>query len=363
MALSFEGFAGRVQQFASGFDAVSVVYAAAVFLVSYIVLKSALFVLNKVLRKMSERTKNTLDDSLFNAVQKPLNFLAVLLSVFFAFSFAFPSLQALGKSLNELFLVAFILWAAFSLNRVVSAFIGWYGLELGSKSESKFGKQVFPFIKKTAWLAVYGSAALIVLDFFGVQIAPLLAGLGIAGLAVALALQESLANFFAGVYILADRPIRPGDFIELENGKSGNVEEIGWRSTCIHTLSNDTVIIPNAKLAQSVIVNYNLPSRKSSISVKVGVAYDSNVDLVEKVLLECAGVVSRDVAGCVKDFQPLVRLSNFSDSALEFSIVLQVEDIAVQSVVSDALRREVLKSFKKHKIGIPFPTRVVYTKK
>lgn len=363
MAPVIGNFTGSFEQFASSFDVVNLVLAFVVLVVSYVVLKSSVFVLNKVLRKMSEKTKSTLDDLLIGAVQKPLNFFAVLLSVFFAFSFAFPSFQISGNGLNKLFLVAFIVWAAFSLNKIVSAFVGWYGSELGAKSESKFGRQVFPFIKKTAWLAVYGSAALIILDLFGVQIAPLLAGLGIAGLAVALALQESLANFFAGVYILADRPIRPGDFIELENGKSGTVEEIGWRSTRIHTLSNDTIIIPNAKLAQSVIVNYNLPSRKSCISVKVGAAYDSNVDLVEKILLECAGVVSRASPNCVKDFQPLVRLSGFSESSLEFTVVLQVEEINAQYAVADALRREILKSFKKHKVSIPFPTRVVYAKK
>lgn len=360
MATLIDVVIGKVEQFISSISLIDLVLGTGILISAYIILKIILLAFNKVLRKMAEKTKSTLDDLLINAAQKPLNILILLISVYLALDYIAPEFQVYGKSLNELFLMIGILWAAFVATQLLVAFINWYSLEMGKRAETKFGKQVFPFIKKTVLLAVYAVAALIVLDMIGVQIAPLLAGLGIAGLAIALALQESLSNFFAGIYILADKPVRLGDFIELEDGKSGYVEEIGWRSTRIRMLPNNTLIIPNTKLAQSTIINYYLPEKKSGVILKVGVDYNTDIEKAERILVESARKVLKEVKGGVKDFEPFVRLNNFGDYALELSLIVQVEEISDQYLVGHELRKEILKNFKKNKITIPFPTRIVY---
>jgi len=122
---------------------------------------------------------------------------------------------------------------------------------------------------------------LIAMDSLKISITPLLTTLGIGGLAVALAFKDTLANFFAGLYILADRPIRLGDYIKLEGGPEGYVESIGWRSTRMRTLFNNIVVIPNSKVSESIITNYFLPERRVSLVLNIGVSYDSGSRKVE----------------------------------------------------------------------------------
>ncbi len=363
MSVPIESISVRIEQMISKIGWTESLLGIAVFIFSYTLLRIIWFVMDKGLYKMAGKTKSNVDDLIVSGMQKPINFLIILVSAYLAFAYSFPDLQVSGKTLNELALLFAIAWAAFASNRFIHAILLWYDSEISNKTESKFGKQIFPFVKKMVWIVIYGIAALIVLDMFGVQIAPLLAGLGIAGLAVALALQESLANFFAGIYIIADKPIRPGDFIELEDGKSGYVEEVGWRSTRIRMLANNTILIPNSKLAQSTIINYYLPSKKSALLIKLGVDYSTDIDVAEKILITSAKKVLSQVKGGVKDFEPFVRFNNFGDHALELTLITQVEEIVDQYLVGHELRKEILRNFRKNKINIPFPVRTVYLHK
>ena len=127
---------------------------------------------------------------------------------------------------------------------------------------------------------------LIILSNMGVSITPIIASLGITSLAVALALQPTLENFFSGIQLVMDKPIRIGDYIELDSGEQGFVEKIGWRSTWIRMLPNNIVIMPNSKLSNSKLINYYYPERELSVPVEVGVHYSSDLELVEKVCIE-----------------------------------------------------------------------------
>ena len=138
-----------------------------------------------------------------------------------------------------------------------------------------------------------------------------MASLGIAGLAVALALQDTFSNFFSAVYITADRPVKVGDYIELENGLKGYVEDVGWRSTRLRTLPNNSIIIPNNKLAQSILTNYDAPKPEMSIVIPVGVSYNSDLEKVEKVTVDVAKKVLGSVEGGVADFEPFIRYKEF----------------------------------------------------
>jgi small-conductance mechanosensitive channel len=204
---------------------------------------------------------------------------------------------------------------------------------------------------------------LIILSFLGVSIAPLLTALGVGGLAVALALQDSLANLFAGLHILMEKSIRVGDFIRLENGQEGYVEDITWRTTRVQMLPNNVVVIPNSKLGQSVVTNYCLPDKRMSLLVPVGVSYDSDPERIESVLVDEAGKAVNDLPGLLGDPAPFVRfIPGFGDSSLNFTLICQVEEFVDQYLVQHELRKRIFRRFREEKIEIPFPQRTIHVR-
>jgi small-conductance mechanosensitive channel len=211
-----------------------------------------------------------------------------------------------------------------------------------------------------ARLACLIVGAMILMDALHLSITPFLTTLGIGSLAVALALQETLANFFAGLYLAADRPIRLGDFVKLDNGDEGYVDGIGWRSTRLRTLANNTIIIPNDRLAKSVITNYDLPARRTALLLRVSVSYGEDSRRVERILTEVAKAAVGKVDGLVGDPEPFVRfIPGFGPSALEFTLVCQIAHHVDQYLVQHELRHRILERFRRERIEIPVPESVI----
>ena len=202
---------------------------------------------------------------------------------------------------------------------------------------------------------------LITLDSLSISITPLLTTLGIGGLAVALAFKDTLTNFFAGLYILADQPILVGDYIKIEGGPEGTVEEVGWRSTRIRTLPNNIVILPNAKVSESVITNYFLPDRRMALLINVSVGYGSDTRRVEGILLEEASRAVSEVQGMLAEPAPAVRfIPGFRESSLEFTVICHVREFGDQYFVQHELRHRILERLRREGIEIPFPQRTVH---
>lgn len=202
---------------------------------------------------------------------------------------------------------------------------------------------------------------LIILGVLGISITPLITALGVGGLAVALALQDTLANLFAGIHILVEKSIRVGDFIKLETGQEGYVEDITWRTTRIRMLPNNMVVIPNSKLAQSVVTNYYLPEKRMSLLIPVSVSYSTDPERVEKVLVEEARRAAGEIPGLLGDPEPFVRfIPGFGESSLDLTLVCQVQEFTDQFPVQHELRKRIFKRFKEEGIEIPFPHRTVY---
>ena len=201
---------------------------------------------------------------------------------------------------------------------------------------------------------------LLVLNALAIPITPLLTTLGVAGLATALALQDTLSNFFAGFYLLADRPIRSGDLIRLDTGDQGYVIEVGWRTTRIRTLQNNVVVLPNQKLSQSIITNFSLPEPRTPVVITVGVDYSSDPDQVQAVLEEIGREAIGDIPGLLADPPPVARLSpGFGQSSLDFSLVCQVAQFTDQFFAQHELRKRILKRFRAEGISIPFNTQTL----
>ncbi len=204
---------------------------------------------------------------------------------------------------------------------------------------------------------------LILVQALGLSITPALAGLGIGGLAAALALQGPLANLFSGIHIMLSRQIRPGDYVKLETGHEGYVVDISWRNTTIRELPNNLVIVPNAKLASLIVVNYHQPEPQISVIVPVQVSYSSDLEKVERVTLEVAQEVMREVPGGVVEFEPLLRFQAFEDSGIRFNVILRAREYSDQYIVRHEFIKRLLNRYRQEGIEIPYPTRTVHLKR
>jgi small-conductance mechanosensitive channel len=200
---------------------------------------------------------------------------------------------------------------------------------------------------------------LIFLSSVGISITPILASLGIGTLAVALALQDTLTNLFAGIFIVADKPIAAGNFIKLESGELGYVSKVGWRCTHIRMLGDSEVVVPNAKLASSVITNFSLPQEQLVATIEVGVHYDSDLQQVERVTLEVARNVIATVQGALHGFQPYLRFHTFGDSSINYTIWLGAESYFASLEVKHEFVKRLHARYGVEGITIPFPIRTL----
>ena len=212
-------------------------------------------------------------------------------------------------------------------------------------------------------IIVYFVAFVLILDALGIQVTALVAAFGIGGLAVAFALQGTLSEFFAGIYIMSDRPVRVGDYVELESGRKGYVIDVGWRSTRIRELPNNIIVVPNSKLAGSIITNFYLPEPEMACLVQVGVAYNSDLEKVERVTIDVGKKVLKKVTGGVPKFDPFIRYHTFSDFSINFTVILRVKEFVDKYLITHEFVKELHKRYKKEGIEIPFPIRTVYMRK
>lgn len=213
-----------------------------------------------------------------------------------------------------------------------------------------------------AVVAIYIIGALILLQTFGISIAPILTALGVGGLAVALALQDTLSNLFSGLHILLSKQIKVGDYIKLSTGEEGNVADISWRNTTIKVMSNNMIIVPNQKIASSIITNYCMPERELSIVVGASVSYDSDLERVEKVTIEVAKEIMKEMEPDIIEFEPAVRFHTFGDSSINFNVVLRVKEYADQYVLKHEFLKKLHSRYGQEGIEIPFPVRRIITK-
>lgn len=206
---------------------------------------------------------------------------------------------------------------------------------------------------------IYVMGVLVILQYYGISIAPILTAAGVGGMAVALALQETLANIFAGLHLILSKQIRIGDYIRLGTGEEGRVTDIAWRFTTIVPVgASNTVVIPNKTIAGANITNFSLPTRSLNISVPVGVAYDSDLALVERVTIETAKEVLARVDNN-PNAEPLVRYTKFNDSSIDFAVILPSSQFDQQGLIIHDFIKALTDRYRIEGIDIPYPIRTV----
>jgi small-conductance mechanosensitive channel len=236
---------------------------------------------------------------------------------------------------------------------------------LASQSVDTYGALISPALpvssltRNVAWTLIAVLGLLVILNGLGLSITPMLTALGVGGLAVALALQEPLANFFAGLFITLAGQIRVGDYVKLDSGQEGYIVDFSWRSTRLRMLANNLIVVPNAKLAQAIVVNHHLPSADLAVLVEVGVDYASDLRHVERVVVDVGREVMRDVPGGVPEFEPFIRYHTFGDSSINFTAILRAKEFVDQYVIKHEFVKRLHARFNDEGIVIPFPIRTI----
>ncbi len=301
----------------------------------------------RLLHRWAERTASPIDDIVLGALRRPsvLWCVAIGLHVGFAMS-DIPEryLLYLLRTIRVLVTFSITMSASTIVGKIVGRSVQRSDLPLPATGLA------YGVIKGT----VLAIGFVIILSQMGIAVAPLLTALGVGGLAVALALQDTLANLFAGIHILVEKSVRVGDILRLETGQEGAVLDITWRTTRIRTLQNNIVVIPNSKLSQSVVTNYSLPEPRLTLQLPVDVDYASDPRRVQRVLVELAQQAAREVPGLLAEPAPLVRFApGFGTAGLGFTLNCQVAGFADQLAVQSELRARIVERFRAE--GIEFP--------
>ena len=307
----------------------------------------------KKLKKVAKRTKWKGDEIIVQALRRKFSLWLPLAGLYVGIYYLFPN-QNVSSLFCKAILAVFIFSATLVCGEIGGGFISLYSEKV---------KNIFPSTSLLANLAkglILFFGVLFILQVFGISITPLLTAFGIGGLAVALALQDTLANLFSGLHIVLSRQIKPGDYVKLSTGEKGYVTDINWRNTTIRQLPNNMVVIPNSKLASAVITNYHLPEKELAVKIDVGVSYDSDLEKVERVTIDVAKDVLKNIPGGVSNFEPFIRYHTFGEFSINFTVILRAKEFTDQYLIKHEFIKELRKRYKKEKIVIPFPVRTVY---
>lgn len=309
------------------------------------------FALNRLIKK-SPTGKITINQIIFSAFKGVIIFWFFILSLFI--SIQIPNLPDKAVSLmNKSILTLFIFSLTLLIANIIGGVVQFYA---DNVKKSFIPTTIFRTIARLLILIL---GLLVVLQTLGISITPILTALGVGGLAVALALQDTLSNLFAGIQIIFSGQLKPGDYIKLESGEEGYVADITWRNTTIKQIPENLIIIPNHQLAKSMIINYNLPKAYLNVNIYVGVSYKSDLDKVERVTLQTAKKILKRVEGAVTDFEPVLYYTKFDDFSINYRIILRAKEFKATYEIEHEFIKELHKVYKKNKIEIPFPIRTV----
>jgi small-conductance mechanosensitive channel len=315
-----------------------------------LVVRSILF---RALRAWTANTERNLESLIAESLRGPVVLWSIILGLHLATQHSeIPKvyLNYIPKTLAVLWIVSLTM----AMSRLVGNAVRFYG------GRATGAQEVTSLTRKLAQIAIVFIGLAFLLRVFNVSLTPILTTLGVGGLAVALALQDTLSNLFAGFYVSISGLVHIGDYIKLNTGEEGYITDINWRCTMMRGTSNNLVIVPNSKLGQAIYTNFSLPEPRMWMSVSFGVGYESDVDRVQAVLLEETIAAAAEIRGLQADPTPYVLFNpGPGESALVFQVSFSVVEYAGQYVVQSELRKRLYKRLVREGITMPFPTRTV----
>lgn len=284
----------------------------------------------------------------------PVLLLFVIAGTYAAVSGISTDIRTAGFILKALLIVAIILLTMITAN-ICGGLISIYS---NKEQNSLPATSILINISR---IIIFIVGSLIILEALGVSITPILTALGVGGLAVALALKDTLTNLFSGLNILASKQIRQGDYIKLDSNEEGYIVDITWRDTIIKSGSNNLVIIPNQKLASAVITNFYNPDKQVPVVVPLCVDTHSDLEKVEKISIRAASDVMKSVEGAVPDYEPVVRFTGFSDAGINLNVIMRADEVGCQFIIKHEFIKRLYKEFEAENIGIAFPLAVGFS--
>jgi small-conductance mechanosensitive channel len=308
------------------------------------------FIVERILvgsiRRFAVTTQGKIDDVIADAIKGIARWVFLLIGVYYAIPFL-PIPESMDKEVTVGFRIAVLVVAVIVVARFASGIAAHYAHRLLPSSVS--------MAKVVVNVVVFMIGLLVIFQTMGIAIAPIITALGVGGLAVALALQDTLANFFAGINILATRQIRPGDYIRLDAGQEGVVYDVSWRTTTLRVPRNQFIIVPNTKLAQAIVSNFNVNEHALSLPVTVSVTYGSDLAKVERIAKEAANDVVRRVEGSLPESEPVVRFHTFGDLGIRFDVIIRSKQFTEQGLLRHELIKALQTRFVAEGVEIPSP--------
>lgn len=338
------------------------IYSLTILVVFFIISKLVVYISEKWILKLAAKTKTKMDDLIVERTNRPISlllfFLGLRLAIIplnFGTILNFEIKVGVGKFIESFSLI--ILFYIFI--KVFDIIIDEWGRTFAKKTKSKIDDDLLSLFHRFSRIFLIIIAFLLILTLWGVKIGPFLASLGIAGIAIAFALQSTLSNIFGGISLILDKSVKVGDIVKLDMDTRGTVIDVGLRSTKLRTFDNEVIIVPNGKLVDSQIENFGLPDPSARVVVEFGVEYGSDVDKVKKVIM----AEIKKMKNIEKEPEPTVMFLMMADFSLNFSARFWVADYKDRFAKREEATCLFYKALNKNKIGIPFPTRTVYMKK
>jgi len=332
------------------------VYSGAILVVFLFVEAIAFLILHKAARRLTVGRRNQIGGRLISAVRRQV-YLIIFVQGLFLAAAPIKALDPWAEQIRTAWAITLIILVGLSCARLASEFFTWYGRYVAPRRKGDFTSRLIPGLRRISSLAIYVILVMLILDQLAISITPLIAGFGIGGLAVALALQPTLSNFFAGTYLVSGDILTPGDYVSLETGLTGYIVEVGWRSTRLRTPYNNLVIIPNSRLADSILTNYYGPSMDMGVIVEAGVSYDSDLAHVERVALDVTTQMIEELDEAKKPYTPWFGFERFGDSNIDFWVWLEAKDFIGSFKLKSELIKRLHQRFAIEGIEINYPVR------
>ena len=314
--------------------------------------------LNKWGKRLANFTSTDLDDRILQRIIPHVSRLLTMSGLYLAIR-SLPLHEKLVQVCSGALFVVLVIILFNLIYNALDELMHWYVNDRQEGSKDLISRNMIPIAEKLTMLFLMGTALIIILKHFNYDIVSVVTALGIGSLAIGLAAKDTLAHMISGFTIMLDRPFRIGDRIQLVGGQTGDVSDIGLRSTKIKTLDNQLLIIPNSDLCNTMLTNQAFPNSRAKGSIKIGVSYGSDVDLVKQLLVATAA----EVGDVLVDPAPEAYFASFGDSALNMALFFWVEEYGTLFAVTDKINTLILKRFAENSIEIPFPTRTVKLQK
>ena len=333
------------------------VVAIAVVLVSMAVAALVHLAVFPLIMHLSQHTPTELDGILIQAARWPVNMGIVVLGIYLSLTLTLDLPGGVQSFLDIFAQASGALLFVVLLGRLVSRGMDWAIEEQGKKTRRTVDTRLLLMLRRMLVVLIYGLGLLLVINTLGIPISPLIAGLGLGGVAVALAIQPTLSNLFAGTYVMTEGVVSPGDYIEMEGGVAGYVLEVGWRSTRLRTWSNTLVVVPNSRFAETIITNYYQPTPPVNVYLTCGVSYDSDLARVEALSMDVMNQVLDSSPHGVKEYGAYFGYENFGESNVDFWLFVQARDRLASFELRSELINNLHRRFDDEGIVINYPVR------